>query len=149
MCTSQLRKLLRLILTTNMSNRAIDRSTGVPLNNVPTLRLKASVITLDRTKVEALGDTQLATVFGVVATPWNTKVMSDTEEACKFLQRANMTAWGIRQWYPENSGNYGEPRFAQLYSIRWLSTSVPPASACFCHAVEPEPPVSYLRRGTK
>lgn len=120
MLVNKLRDILRLVLTTNMSNRAIDRATGISFNTVRNVRLKAIVSKLDWAKVQEMDDAQLDAQFHVARTPWKAKVMPDLQNIHQELQKSGVTIRLLWQEYRENGGNYSESQYAH-YVRRYLA----------------------------
>jgi transposase len=114
MFVNKLREILRLILTTVMSNRAIDRATGVSFNTVRRIRTIVLEKRLDWPSFEAMDDEQLEATFRVQRTPWKTKLKPDVEHVRTELQKPNVTKRLLWEEYREAGGNYSESQFNHI-----------------------------------
>lgn len=112
MLVMTLRDILRYILDTNMSNRAIGRAKGISFNTVRNIRLKAITMKLDLSKVQAMDDAQLEALFHVSRVPWKSRTMPDLAYIHRELQKPSVTIRLLWQEYRENGGDYSESQYA-------------------------------------
>jgi len=108
MYANQLRDVLRVVLTTEMSNRAIGRAQGLHFNSVRKCRKIIEKKGIGWPAIEAMSDDELEAQFRVVRGPTAAMIMPDFEYIRNELKKPNMTLRLLWEEYRQNGGNYSE-----------------------------------------